>query len=562
MIRSFFAYTYLWLLSLINLGFSDISSSIAPVVQAVPCVQGTPGCSVIQYSNGTTGYAVYPQANTYYPPTYPSSSYPTAVQNQYAYSGYATTNSLPPQIVVTSSRKQLFPVGNVPAQQSVQTVTAPVPTQQAVQVPAVYIPHAQVMKDSAAVVLPSAIKSTSQTATTMPVKTQKHVYSKAKAANLALMHCGEGGTSCEKNEACITTDNFRVCKHGLCVKGGASCKAIVPCPSGGAACWYTIKTIVGKENAGNAGDGDFAALAKINTPKGIVLDASHNLYIADSVNKNIRKVSAKTGIIKTLESSIGLELSALGIDKTGGLYTVNNTTHNIKKIETHSDESSVIMQNATPGRINGLVIASNGDVIFTDSSQHVVKRISGKKVDVIAGTDGKGGYESNGKKFSSPKGVAIAQNGDIYIADTGNHVIRKLKRDKKKSAYIDSVVAGEPLKAGFSGDGGKATDAKLSSPTDVDIDSHGNLYIADAGNHLIRVVLANSNKISTIAGRYEDDPKSAKGVGGFGGDGGLAKKAQLNHPAHIAVDGYGNVYVADEKNHRVRKIMLNVSTAN
>ena len=143
-------------------------------------------------------------------------------------------------------------------------------------------------------------------------------------------------------------------------------------------------------------------------------------------------------------------------------------------------------------------------------------------------------------KLTEPTGVAVDAAGNIYIADTFNHRIRKVDA----SGIIDTI-AGTSVGTrdyGFNGDGGPADRALLDLPRGVVVDAVGNVYIADTHNHRIRMVDA-WGIIRTIAGTGED---------GFGGDGGPAVQAQLNYPGGVAVDGAGNVYIADAESHRVQ----------
>ena len=157
-------------------------------------------------------------------------------------------------------------------------------------------------------------------------------------------------------------------------------------------------------------------------------------------------------------------------------------------------------------------------------------------IETIAGT-GQSGWGGGGT-LRSPWGVAADNIGNVYNADTGAHIIRKIDPNG-----IITGVAGVG-QSGYSGDGGPATQAHLNGPTGIAVDNIGNLYIADDGNHCIRKVDANGI-ITTLAGT---------GTAGFYGDGGLAANAQLNSPRGVAVDDDGNVYIADMLNHRIRKV--------
>ncbi len=166
-----------------------------------------------------------------------------------------------------------------------------------------------------------------------------------------------------------------------------------------------------------------------------------------------------------------------------------------------------------------------------------------RTIDTVAG-DGTPGYNGDGRtateaQLNAPSGAALDAEGNLYIADTSNHRIRRTD-----AAGNMTTVAGSGAQ-GYSGDGGPAVAAQLNAPSGVAVDAAGNLYIADTGNHRIRVVDAAGN-IDTVAG---------SGVQGYSGDGGLAVAAQLNAPSSVAVDTEDNyLYIADTGNQRIRKV--------
>lgn len=174
--------------------------------------------------------------------------------------------------------------------------------------------------------------------------------------------------------------------------------------------------------------------------------------------------------------------------------------------------------------------------------------ISGAAAEIrtIAGTGEKGYSGSNGSALEAhldnPFGVIVGLDGDIYFCDTGNHVIRRISRKGKVT-----TIAGTG-KAGYSGDGGKATEAELFEPYEVRFHPNGDLYWVEMKNHIIRKMDARTNLISTVAGTGKE---------GFSGDGGPAVKAQLHRPHSIQFDRAGeNLFVCDIQNHRIRKINL------
>ncbi len=204
--------------------------------------------------------------------------------------------------------------------------------------------------------------------------------------------------------------------------------------------------------------------------------------------------------------------------------------------------------NASFKRPAGIAVDSAGNVFIADSLARIVRKVnvSDKVISNYAGTGDRGATGDGGPaalaKFDEPNGLALDAQGNLYIADTGNHVIRRVAA----ATGLISTVAGS-FSAGFSGDNGLATQAKLNSPTSVAVDGAGNLYIADTNNHRIRRVDAATGLMTTIAGTF---------IAGFSGDGGAATDALLDSPTGVAVTSDGStIYIADQRNHRIRSIV-------
>src|SRR5438552_723994 len=161
-------------------------------------------------------------------------------------------------------------------------------------------------------------------------------------------------------------------------------------------------------------------------------------------------------------------------------------------------------------------------------------------INTVAGGGAGDGGAATGASLNQPRGVALDASGNLYIADQFNHRIRKVDG----GAGIITTVAGNGSYA-FAGDGGAATGASLNQPRGVALDASGNLYIADQSNLRIRKVDAASGIITTVAGN---------GSPAFAGDGGAATSASLNEPSGVALDASGNLYIADQFNHRIRKV--------
>jgi sugar lactone lactonase YvrE len=268
-----------------------------------------------------------------------------------------------------------------------------------------------------------------------------------------------------------------------------------------------ITTIAGTGIEGYAGDGAAATSAQLDTPTGVAVDARGNLYIADSHNHRIRKVSG--GTITTLAGT-----GTPGFSGDGAAATA--------------------AQLALP---SGVAVDTTGNVYIADTNNHRIRKVSGSTITTIAG-DGEELYAGDGAAataaaLDSPTGVAVDASGNVYIADRLNQRIREVSNGNI------TTLAGST--AGFSGDGASAAAATLAKPSGVSIDADGNVYIADTDNQRIRQV--GNGAIATIEG---------SGSQGYGGDGGLSTAAILNSPRAVAPDASGNLSIADKLNQRLR----------
>ena len=198
---------------------------------------------------------------------------------------------------------------------------------------------------------------------------------------------------------------------------------------------------------------------------------------------------------------------------------------------------------------------ANGDVFIADSGDNVVREVTTAGViRRIAGTGiaglgyaGPGGFPASLSSLDHPQDVAVNAAGDVFIADTyNNRVVEVTARGQVVAVAGDGV-------AGYSGDGRLAAFAELNQPNGVALDAQGNLYIADSANNVIRRVDAKTGIITTVAGDYAAD-QADNGLGGFSGDGGPATSAQLNDPQGIAIDGAGDLFIADTFNNAIREV--------
>ena len=341
-----------------------------------------------------------------------------------------------------------------------------------------------------------------------------------------------------------------------------------------------ISTFAGRLKSDPSGDGGLATAAQLNIPYGVAVDSSGNLYLSDAGNNRVRKVDAVTRNITTVAGSgahgfsgdTGPATSAqlrtpygLAVDSDNNLYIADGRNNRIRKVDTSgitwtistvAGGGSVLGDNgaATLAKLNGprgVAVDGDGNIYIADTSNHRIRKVdtSGTTwmITTVAGTGTKGLSGDNGAataaKLDAPYGVAVDSDNNIYIAGIDNHRIRKV--DTSATPWTISRVAGTEAKiSGYYGDGGAATAAWLNGPVGVAVDASGNIYIADTGNNRIRKVDA-SGEISTVAGT---------GTPGYNGDGCRATTAQLSSPYGVAVDGSGNVYIADGDNNRIRKI--------
>jgi sugar lactone lactonase YvrE len=274
----------------------------------------------------------------------------------------------------------------------------------------------------------------------------------------------------------------------------------------------TISTVAGNGTLGYSGDGGTATSAQLAYPCGLAFDAAGDIFIADSANNVVREVTT-AGNISTIAGD-----NILGYQGDGGLATA-----------------------AELYEPTGLAMDTAGNLYIADSGNNVIRVIYPNGYLTTFAGQREAGYSGDGAisaQFYYPKGLATDTAGNLYVADMGNSVIRKISL----ATGVISTLAGNGI-AGFSGDGGLAVTAQLSFPDSIAVDNSGNLFIADIGNQRIREVLANG-QIETVAGN---------GSRGYSGDGGAATQAEFNTPASVAV-AHGTVYVADEDNNVIRQL--------
>lgn len=314
----------------------------------------------------------------------------------------------------------------------------------------------------------------------------------------------------------------------------------------------TITTIAGTGVAGYDGDGGKAIDAKLNSPWGVAVDSYGNIYIADTNNYRIRKVDS-SGDISTFAGNGSFGFAGDGgpatsaqlnvprgvaVDSEGNIYIADKDNDRIRKVDSTSGIISMLVgkDSSYPAKFvalenpSGVAVDSNGNIFIADSTNHYIRKVSSGVISTFVGKDSS---EYNAD-LNLPLGVAVDSNRNLYIADTNNHCIRKVNLTSKSISIIAGIKSEPP---GHSGDGSQAKEAKLNTPSGVAVDSHGNVYIADWGNNCIRKV--NSEGI----------------ISTFVGNKGSAIYADLKGPRGVAVDSDGNIYIADTDNHRVLKVI-------
>lgn len=326
-------------------------------------------------------------------------------------------------------------------------------------------------------------------------------------------------------------------------------------------------TVVG--GGGTFVEGGFPLATALAGPRSVVTDSAGNIYVADSDDDRVFKVTASTNHINTIAGTGVLGFSGDGnagntaqvnqpasvaIDPQGNVYFVDLYNARIREISTSGAVTTVAgngaiyysgdggaAQNAIMNGPLSVAYGAQGVYIADTANQRI--RLAGRDgtISTAAGNGSPGfggdGSTASGAQLFYPGGVAVDASGFLYIADTGNQRVRKVVNG------TINTVAGSGT-AGYAGDGASALQAQLNQPSGLAVDSAGDIFIADFGNQVVREVLPNGT-ITTVAGNATP---------GYSGDGGKATLAQLNGPIGLALDSAGNLYIADSLNHVVRVV--------
>ncbi|MFY9224546.1 MAG: hypothetical protein WAQ98_17865, partial [Blastocatellia bacterium] len=329
----------------------------------------------------------------------------------------------------------------------------------------------------------------------------------------------------------------------------------------------TIDSIAGV----GIGDGKTAKASKLNVPTGLAVDSTNNLFIADTSHNLVRKVNAATGVITTVAGTgrnnfngdgnlaVNTDLSEpifVAVDGKDNLFIVERSSR-IRRLDNATKTITTVVGDGTAGfsgdngkatlaklnNPNSIVIDDVGNIFIADTANHRVRRVDNQtgNITTIAGNgmaafSGDGGAATNAS-LDSPTGLTLANN-TLFIVDNSNRV-----RSVSLSSGIISTFAGSG-KIGFKGDNKTAKKASFQFPKTLATDRES-LFIADTGNNRIRAINLATGVIRTVAG---------DGVNAYAGDNGAATKASLSAPTNIAIDKAGNLFISDQKNNVVRVI--------
>ncbi len=340
--------------------------------------------------------------------------------------------------------------------------------------------------------------------------------------------------------------------------------------------FYTvIANVAGDGSLDYTGDGGAAANAGLTAPYGVSLDSSGNLFIADAGNSRIRKV-AGNGTITTVAGNGSEGYSGDGgaatnaslfsptgvaVDGFGNIFISDTYNNRIRKVTANGMITTVagvgppgdgdggysgdggMAANASLQEPMGLALDLSGNLFIADTGNSRIRKVAVNGTITTVAGDGSIGYSGDGglatnARLRFPYGVAVDASGNLFFADLGNSRIRKINTNG-----MITTVAGNGASA-YSGDGGAATNASLNFPYGVAVDTSGDLFIADSSNNRIREVDVNGI-ITTVAGN---------GASAYSGDGGAATQASVDSPFGVAVDAYSNLFVADTLDSRVREV--------
>jgi DNA-binding beta-propeller fold protein YncE len=338
---------------------------------------------------------------------------------------------------------------------------------------------------------------------------------------------------------------------------------------------FVIATAVGTGEKGFAGDGGPAKAAFLNGPFDVAFDRAGNLYFSDTFNHRIRRVDARTGVITTIAGdgepgysgdggpAVRASLSepyGIAIDRAGNIFVADRLNRRVRRIDAAQGTITTLAgsgeaaysgdggsaADAGLAEPNGLALdAEERHLYIADVADHRVRIVdlSSGTIDTFAGTGkaehgGDDGPAREARIFGA-RAVKLGPDGMVYILERQGSSLRAVN----PATGIITTIAGTTGR-GYSGDDGPALAAVFDAPKEMAIDPDGNILIVDTENHAIRLIDHATGIVTTIAG----------GRQGTGGDGGPAKQAGLDRPHGAVVGPDGAIYIGDTNNHRIRKV--------
>ena len=331
----------------------------------------------------------------------------------------------------------------------------------------------------------------------------------------------------------------------------------------------TVSTLAGQPLSNGSADGTGTS-ARFYYPSGAAVDSAGNLYVADTDNDTIRKVAVSTGAVTTLAGLAGNSGNADGtgsaarfnspsgvaVDGAGNVYVADTLNHTLRRVTSQGVVSTLAGATGSSGSTDGtgsaaqfqgpqgLAIDSASNLYVADTNNHTIRKVvlSTGAVTTVAGLAGNSGsVDGLGSlaRFNFPSGVAVDGAGNLYVADTENHTIREIL-----PTGLVNTLAG--LAGNSGGADGVGSAARFDSPSAVAVDLSGNVYVADTDNHTVRKVVPASGSVSTLAGL----------AGTSGSTDGVGTVVRFFAPAGIAVDSNSNLYMADTNNYTIRLGLL------
>ena len=298
----------------------------------------------------------------------------------------------------------------------------------------------------------------------------------------------------------------------------------------------TVSTLAGQAGSPGGTDGTGSG-ARFSSPADLAADGAGNLYVADTFNNSIRKITS-AGVVTTVATGFS-HPAGIALDGSGNLYVADTDNNQVRKISAAGAVTTVAAGFSGP---SGIAADTAANLYVADTLSHTIRKVTpAGVVSVVAGVAGVSGSADgigSAARFHGPQGLALDGAGNLYVADTNNSAIRKI-------ALASGTVTTSAGLAGVNGGtDGAGSQARFFFPSGVALDASGKLYIADTDNSTVRAMSA-SGVVTTLAGQMGTNG-SADGVDGA---------ARFYFPAGIAADSAGNLYVADTNNSAIREVL-------